>query len=354
MAYSALIEGLDRLTVKSVLRGSTATIIGIIGTLSVIILCLVFYIPPTSSVIKGEYIETQFHTRKFIKTQFYSNDDFKLAIVFRNRITNSIANHSQILDYGLAIASEYLGASWSKNYYQLAPQCKDSPNYFTGVKDFMAPQDCFIFPQYSLFNVFKERGWYSYLYFNIYAQDDPDPFASAGGGLAGFQGRMAKLLEDYYYQVLFTSKIINPKGETEMVMNSFYSSQSEPTSLVRTTWTDVFFTVKNTTMDVSILPWNNYQTKSYISWNGQFFTSLLLGEISASKNGVEVGFAPSDDNINSYRYYKKIDLIIGYIGGAMLLFYLILWVPFNYINKTIHQIRNTRSLLLIVKNKKQN
>jgi hypothetical protein len=58
MAYSALIEGLDRLTVKSVLRGSTATIIGIIGTLSVIILCLVFYIPPTSSVIKGEYIET--------------------------------------------------------------------------------------------------------------------------------------------------------------------------------------------------------------------------------------------------------------------------------------------------------
>jgi hypothetical protein len=163
---------------------------------------------------------------------------------------------------------------------------------------------------------------------------------------------MAKLLEDYYYEVLFTSKVINPKGETEMVMNSFYSSQSEPTSLVRTTWTDVFFTVKNTTMDVSILPWNNYQTKSYISWNGQFLTSRLLGEISASKNGVEVGFAPSDDNINSYRYYKKIDLIIGYIGGAMLLFYLILWVPFNYINKTIHQIRNTRSLLLIVKNKK--
>jgi hypothetical protein len=77
----------------------------------------------------------------------------------------------------------------------------------------------------------------------------------------------------------------------------------------------------------------------------------LLGEASAAKNGVEVGFAPSDSNINSFRYYKKIDLMIGYIGGAMLLFYLILWVPFNYINKTIHQIRNTRSLLLIIKNK---
>ena len=58
MAYSALIEGLDRLTVKSILRGSTSTIIGIIGTLTVIILCLAIYIPPTASILKGEYIET--------------------------------------------------------------------------------------------------------------------------------------------------------------------------------------------------------------------------------------------------------------------------------------------------------
>jgi hypothetical protein len=56
MAFSALIEGLDRLTVKSVLRGSTATIIGIIGTLTILTLCLIFYIPPTASILKGEYI----------------------------------------------------------------------------------------------------------------------------------------------------------------------------------------------------------------------------------------------------------------------------------------------------------
>jgi hypothetical protein len=42
---------------------------------------------------------------------------------------------------------------------------------------------------------------------------------------------------------------------------------------------------------------------------------------------------------------------MGIIGGAMLLFYLLLWVPFNYINKTIHQIRNTENLMLLNKDK---
>jgi hypothetical protein len=90
------------------------------------------------------------------------------------------------LDYALSIASEYVGAAYNKNYYQLTPLCKDSLNYFQGIKDFDPPKDCFIFPQNILFNVIKERGWYSYLYLNIYAQEDPDPFASAGSSMAGF------------------------------------------------------------------------------------------------------------------------------------------------------------------------
>lgn len=49
--------------------------------------------------------------------------------------------------------------------------------------------------------------------------------------------------------------------------------------------------------------------------------------------------------LRTFRYYKKIDFLAGVVGGAMLLFYLILWVPFNYINKTVHQIRNTQQFL---------
>ena len=45
-------------------------------------------------------------------------------------------------------------------------------------------------------------------------------------------------------------------------------------------------------------------------------------------------------SVTSYRYYKKLDWLLGIIGGAMLLFYIILWVPCNYIAKTVHQITN--------------
>jgi len=51
--------------------------------------------------------------------------------------------------------------------------------------------------------------------------------------------------------------------------------------------------------------------------------------------------------IVAYRYYKKLDWLIGIIGGAMLLFYIILWIPCNFINKNLHKIRNTEELLLI-------
>ena len=52
-------------------------------------------------------------------------------------------------------------------------------------------------------------------------------------------------------------------------------------------------------------------------------------------------------SVTSYRYYKKLDWLLGIIGGAMLLFYIILWVPCNYIAKTVHQITNAEKTLLL-------
>lgn len=55
MAYSATIESLDRLSVRSIMRGSTSTIAGVVGTLAVIVLCMAIYIPPAISIMKGSY-----------------------------------------------------------------------------------------------------------------------------------------------------------------------------------------------------------------------------------------------------------------------------------------------------------
>jgi hypothetical protein len=40
------------------MRGSTATIAGILGTFALIALCMALYIPPAISILKGEYYES--------------------------------------------------------------------------------------------------------------------------------------------------------------------------------------------------------------------------------------------------------------------------------------------------------
>lgn len=58
----------------------------------------------------------------------------------------------------------------------------------------------------------------------MFARDDPNPFASISGGLNGFQSQVESLLQNYYYEVYFTSKIIKADGSTAFVMNRFYST----------------------------------------------------------------------------------------------------------------------------------
>ncbi len=48
----------------------------------------------------------------------------------------------------------------------------------------------------------------------------------------------------------------------------------------------------------------------------------------------------------SYRYYKKLDFLLGMIGGAVVLLYLLFWIPFSYINRTLQKIRNAEELLM--------
>ena len=151
--------------------------------------------------------------------------------------------------------------------------------------------------------------------------------------------------------MLFTSKIIDADGKDQFVLHKFYSTDAEPTSLVGTSWNQITFSIRNTTMDLSIMPWRNSQNHSNIIWLGQLYNQGLLTPEDAAREGVYTYFTQESYQIRSFRYYKKIDFLVGIIGGAMLLFYLILWVPFNYINRTIHQMRNTEKFLLLNKAK---
>lgn len=46
------------------------------------------------------------------------------------------------------------------------------------------------------------------------------------------------------------------------------------------------------------------------------------------------------------RYYKKIDWLLGVIGGGMFLFYLMFWAVFNYVNRSLLKIELANKLIL--------
>ncbi len=94
MAYDAFIELIDRLSAKSNLRGSTASYLGVIGTLLIFVICFIIYIPAAERITKGDYFETEFYNYKIQEKEFYTDTDLKVAIVFRNRKDNSVANHT--------------------------------------------------------------------------------------------------------------------------------------------------------------------------------------------------------------------------------------------------------------------
>lgn len=87
-----------------------------IGTIIVFVLCLAIYIPPANSIIKGSFVETEVYTKAVPSQNFVSNKDFKIAVVFRNKTDNKIANHSAIFQYAYSIAYQLM-ADYSDEYY---------------------------------------------------------------------------------------------------------------------------------------------------------------------------------------------------------------------------------------------
>ena len=60
MPHSTKLPTLDRLSAHSVLRGSTSSPCGILGTLLVVLLCLILYAPAISDYLQGDYFESEF------------------------------------------------------------------------------------------------------------------------------------------------------------------------------------------------------------------------------------------------------------------------------------------------------
>jgi len=93
-----IISYIDRLPAKSVVRGSIGSPLGVIATFALFALCIWMYIWSVISYFKGDYFQSYFQTSSIPNQKFQVPYDLKFAIVFYNKTSNLIANHTALLD----------------------------------------------------------------------------------------------------------------------------------------------------------------------------------------------------------------------------------------------------------------
>lgn len=94
-SYSILLN-LDAVS-QSPLKGKRTSWFGCIGSIALLVLCLVIYIPAIKSYFSGNFYQSMYQTNSNFSMPFYSKDDFKLAIAIRSKQNGSLYNHAHIL-----------------------------------------------------------------------------------------------------------------------------------------------------------------------------------------------------------------------------------------------------------------
>ena len=71
-----------------------------------------------------------------------------------------------------------------------------------------------------------------------------------------------------------------------------------------------------------------------------------MNEDQTQNSGTMSVLGTSNRNNISFRTYKKLDWLLGMLGGGFFLLYLFFWVPCNYINTTKQKIETCKAMML--------
>lgn len=73
-----------------------------------------------------------------VSQPFYANQDFKIAIVFRHKFNNTVANHTKIVEYAYSLIGEYFPDTW-EDYLQPMELCNNNTGYFSDILSSKTP-----------------------------------------------------------------------------------------------------------------------------------------------------------------------------------------------------------------------
>jgi hypothetical protein len=99
-------------------------------------------------------------------------------------------------------------------------------------------------------------------------------------------------------------------------------------------------------MDNSIFPWITNYTLTTPAWFGVMQSNPETSAAVLSSSPRMIFINSLYQNI-AYRYYKKADWLLGLIGGAAFLFFIILYIPCHFINQSLAHIHAAEELLIL-------
>jgi hypothetical protein len=143
---------------------------------------------------------------------------------------------------------------------------------------------------------------------------------------------------NYYYKVYFTSKVLMPNGMSRFQVHEVDSSEWYSPYTISSNF-DAEISVQTSYFDDSIFPNFNNKTVTNFVWNGNP-KGFARNASAVLSNSIRIDYIASTYNTLQYRYYKKIDWLLGIIGGGIFLFYFIAWIPCTYINRTFQKMSN--------------
>jgi hypothetical protein len=195
---------------------------------------------------------------------YITGNDIVAAMVFKNKKTGELANHTDILDklnnYGLY-------NSKSENYKtELAP-CR--PEVFQSAINPMTIPDCIMLPEDLKFDSTPSATTLPLLMIQYtFKCDDVFRCNPNSDFFKNSTKYIIELNKNYYFEYIFNSKILDDKGRYVNQFHKIYSSEySSPDSIASNI--ALHMSQKKYFIDDSILPWWNNRTHENVFWSGK-------------------------------------------------------------------------------------
>jgi hypothetical protein len=201
--------------------------------------------------LEGRYFQSLFEVQTPTYDYLDIPSEFKTAIVFYNKTSSAVANHTALQNYlnFNTYVSNYLGLT-NKDGVEA---CRK--DYFASTVNPVVLEDCLIFPSdkridFSFYLQSPTRfGFMSELKCN-----NPFQCAYAGNTYYLVFTNITTIYQELSFTLYFTSRSLNHKGEFEDQLFSLSSNQwSTPTTYSSDLSAQLQFV--NTTLDHSVLPW---------------------------------------------------------------------------------------------------